>query len=164
MKLPTAVSMLAFASLSLAFAPPGARACGEGQFNMGQGLGYQAYLAPNPADVLVMAPGEDRIARRDLYMGLQRAGHRVTLVGDAAQLQEALAARRYDVVIADIDDADALAPAIAANQATRLIPVVPRTARHDPRLRAQYAAFLLDRASLGQYLRAINASVTVAAR
>jgi hypothetical protein len=93
-------------------------------------------------------------------MGLQRAGHRVTLVGDAAELQRALAARRYDVVIAGIDDADALAPAIAANQATRLIPVVPRTARHDPRLRAQYAAFLLDRASLGQYLRAINASVT----
>jgi hypothetical protein len=32
---------------------PAASACGEGQFNMGQGLKYQAYLAPRPATVLV---------------------------------------------------------------------------------------------------------------
>jgi CheY-like chemotaxis protein len=164
MKLPQTVPTLACASLILLLSAPAATACGEGQFNMGQGLGYQAYLAPNPADVLVLAPGADRVARRDLYLGLQRAGHRVTLVGDAAELQQALAAHHFDVVIAGIGDADAVAPAIAANQATRLIPVVPRTARRDPRLREQYAAFLLDRASLGQYLRAINASVTVAAR
>ena len=32
-------------------------ACGEGQFNMGQGLRYQGYLAPHPATVLVYDDG-----------------------------------------------------------------------------------------------------------
>ena len=49
------VSALA-AALSITL-PTAATACGEGQFNMGQGLKYQAYLAPRPATVLVYADG-----------------------------------------------------------------------------------------------------------
>ncbi len=51
---------------ALLLAPGPVHACGEGLFNMGQGLRYQGYLAPRPAAVLVYdldrAPAENRIA------------------------------------------------------------------------------------------------------
>jgi CheY-like chemotaxis protein len=131
---------------------------------MGQGLGYQAYLAPIPAAVLVLAPDGDPVARRALYQGLERAGHRVTLVSDEAALRQALAGGHYDVVIAGFDRVATLDMPGAGLRTTGLIPVVPRAARRDPRLRQDYAAFLLDNASLGQYLRAINVQMHVAAK
>jgi CheY-like chemotaxis protein len=159
------ITMIALASAALAaLTVPPARACGEGQFNMGQGLGYQAYLAPIPAAVLVLAPDADQVARRQLYQGLERAGHRVTLVGDEAALRQALAGGHYDVVIAGFDRVEALDGQASALHPSGLIPVVSRAARRDPRLRADFAAFLLENASLGQYLRAINTQMHVAAR
>jgi len=159
---PHAIALAGAALAVFAAAPAGA--CGEGQFNMGQGLGYQAYLAPIPATVLVLAPDGDRAARRDLYQGLERAGHRVTLVDDEQALRQALAGGHFDVVIAGFDRVEALDGQAAGLRSTGLIPVVPRAARRDPRLRADFAAFLLDNASLGQYLRAINTQMHVAAR
>src|SRR4051812_6793450 len=86
-------------ALVLALASSPASACGEGQFNMGQGLRYQGYLAPHPATVLVYdAAASDHEA---LYAGLQKAGHKVTVVGSADAMSQALHERRYDVVIAD---------------------------------------------------------------
>ena len=159
------ITLIALASAALAaFASPPAGACGEGQFNMGQGLGYQAYLAPIPATVLVLAPDSDQVARRQLYQGLERAGHRVTLVGDEAALRQALAGGRYDVVIAGFDRVETLDARGSALRPTGLIPVVSRAARRDPRLRADFAAFLLENASLGQYLRAINTQMHVAVK
>ena len=98
-----ATAALAF-SLALSCLPP--CACGEGQFNMGQGLRYQGYLAPHPATVLVYDDGASD--RKALYAGLQKAGHKVTVVGTADAMSQALRAGHYDVVIADFDDAAAL--------------------------------------------------------
>jgi len=37
------------AALAIAVSTLPVQACGEGQFNMGQGMRYQGYLAPRPA-------------------------------------------------------------------------------------------------------------------
>ena len=92
--------------VAVALAWSSAWACGEGQFNMGQGLRYQGYLAPRPATVLVY--DDNAGDHKALYTGLQKAGHKVTVVGTADAMSQALQARRYDVVIADFDDAAAL--------------------------------------------------------
>lgn len=142
-------------AVSLALVAPAANACGEGQFNMGQGLRYQRYLAQHPANVLVYDDGT--VDRKALYSGLQKAGHKVTVVGTADAMALALRAHKFDVVIADLDDAKAMQSHVAAASAkTKVLPVVARNHRDAPELQNQFKLFLLDGASLGQYLKAIN--------
>lgn len=143
---------------ALLLAQPPARACGEGLFNLGQGLRYQGYLAPRPATLLVYdrerAPDAGRIA---VYRGLVRAGHRLTIAHDPDELAQAMRERRYDVVIAGYDNVDMVAAATAsAASAPKLLPVVARNQRNTPTLRSRFGLFLLDGASLGQHLKSID--------
>ena len=147
----TATAALGF-SLALACSP--ASACGEGQFNMGQGLRYQGYLAPRPATVLVYDDGASD--HKALYAGLQKAGHKVTVVGSADAMSQALQAGRYDVVIADFDDAAALQSGAGPSAKTGVLPVVARNRRNAPEVSSRFKLFLVDGASLGQYLKGIN--------
>lgn len=153
-------SVLLASTLAAALAASASLACGEGQFNMGQGMRYQGYLAPRPATVLVYddaGGGTDSAERAKLYKGLEMAGHRVTVVQDADAFSKAVADKRYDVVIADLSDVDQLSSdaGLLASQA-RLLPVVNRKARNAPELRSKFSLMLVDGASLGQYLKAIN--------
>jgi hypothetical protein len=142
-------------AFSLVLVSPLANACGEGQFNMGQGLRYQGYLAPNPATVLVYDDGATD--RKALYVGLQKAGHKVTVVGSADAMTQALRAGHYDVVIADFDDAAALqSRAAGTSNKPGVLPVVARNRRNAPEVSSQFKLFLVDGASLGQYLKSIN--------
>lgn len=153
---------LAIATLActlLAAAPTATLACGEGQFNMGQGMRYQGYLAPRPATVLVYsdpAAGGDATDRAKLYKGLQMAGHRVTVVSDPGALTEAMSGKHYDVVIADFSQVSAVQ---AGAGHAMVLPVVARTQRNAPELRSQFPLYLVDGASLGQYLKVINQAV-----
>jgi hypothetical protein len=140
-------------------APSAALGCGEGMFNTGKGLAYQAYLAPRPAAVLVYTtPGASSDEQERLHAGLQKAGHTVTVVRDTESLQRAIAEHRYDVVISSFDVVDAI-PSQAGAGAATLLPVVARSARNSPQVRDRFDLFVLDGASLGQYLRAINKAV-----
>lgn len=148
----TATTVVGF---SLALVCFGAYACGEGQFNMGHGLRYQGYLAPRPATLLVYDAGADQHAA--LYDGLKKAGHKVTVVGSADAMSQALHAGHYDVVIANFDDAAALqARAVGTSVKPGVLPVVARNRRNAPEVSSQFKLFLVDGASLGQYLKGIN--------
>lgn len=136
-----------------------AQACGEGQFNMGQGLRYQGYLAPRPATVLVYDDGA--AARKALYTGLQKAGHKVIVVSNVDALSQALGERRFDVVIADFADAAVVESSASTSARPRLLPVVERSQRNAPEVRSRFNLFVLDGASLGQYLKLINQLVQV---
>jgi len=150
-------------SIALVFASTPALACGEGAFNAGKGLAYQGYLAPRPATVLVYAnpdPTASHADRDALYAGLTKAGHKLTVVKDAGELANALRERHYDVVITAFDALDTVQAATAdvgnAAGKTALLPVVARSDRDLPQLRGHFDAFLVDGASLGQYLKMIG--------
>ena len=150
-------------ALVLAFASTAALACGEGAFNAGKGLAYQGYLAPRPATVLVYANPDPTVSDADrdaLYASLSKAGHKLTVVKDPAALASALHERHYDVVIAAFNAVDTVqtATADAGNAAGKptLLPVVARSDRDSPQLRGHFDAFLVDGASLGQYLKMIS--------
>lgn len=152
-------ALAAALALSLVSAP--ARACGEGMLNSGKGLPYQSYLAPRPAVVLIYATPDATAStsqREALLAGLQRAGHTVTVVSDAAALTSALRERHYDVVISALDTADTVtAAAQETNQGkTAVVPVVARSEFNSSQLRSKYSTVLVDGASLGQYLKTIN--------
>ena len=144
-----------------------ALACGEGQFNMGHGLQYQAYLAPRPATVLVYSGAGETPAQRDaLVKGLRDSGHKVTAVADADAMAQALRGQHFDVLIADYADIDLAASSAqsAGTAAPALVPVVAKSMRRDPSLQQRFRAFVLDGASLGQYLKSINTALPVASR
>jgi hypothetical protein len=137
------------AAFAIAIIAMPAHACGEGQFNMGQGMRYQGYLTPRPATVLVY--DQDPAQRRSIYLGLNRAGHHLTVARTADDLARALQGKRFDVVISDLGNADAIDAAPA-----RLLPVVQRQQRNETSVRSRFRVFLLDGASLGQYLKGID--------
>ena len=148
--------------LALLVATPPAFACGEGMFNTGKGLSYQAYLAPRPAAVLVYADpasGSQEARQTALFAGLRKAGHTVTVVSDPGTLKRTIAEKKYDVVISSIDGIDAVA-AVEGAQSSAWLPIVARSARNSPEVKNRFDLFLIDGASLGQYLRAINKSIT----
>jgi hypothetical protein len=146
-------------TLALSAVPLSAQACGEGMFNTGKGLSYQSYLAPRPAAVLVFAdPAASAQREEALYAGLKKAGHSVTVVRDVTSLQSAMREHRYDVVISALDGIDAVTAA-EATQAPALLPVVARAVRNSPEVKNRFNLFLIDGASLGQYLKAINKMV-----
>jgi PleD family two-component response regulator len=144
--------VIATLAAALALAPP-ALACGEGAFNMGEGLHYQGYLASHPANVLVL-DGHAR-DRKPLYAGLQKAGHTVTVVDSLQALVQALHGGRFDVVIADLDEASTVR-AERVSDAVRLLPVVARNQRRAPEVLREFKLVLPDGASLGQTLRIID--------
>lgn len=151
---------------ALVLAPAAVTACGEGAFNAGKGLPFQGYLAPRPATVLIYSnpdPTATDSDRRALYAGLQKAGHKLTVVTDATGLTTALREKHYDVVITAFDAVDAVATATADAGDTAgkpaLLPVVTRTDRNSPQVRSRFGAFLVDGASLGQYLKMISKSL-----
>lgn len=136
------------ALVTLALAPPPAQACGESLLRTGQGLRYQVYKAKVPATVLVYADA----ARPEVLTGLEAAGHRITLAANAAALDQALLARRYDLVMADAADVGAVGARMQVHAVrAELVLVVPEHAM------AQRHANAIDvDASLGQYLKRIN--------
>ena len=150
-------ALLAIA-VSAAVGSPPALACGEGQFNMGQGMRYQGYLAPRPATVLVYADAPAGVAgdTQRLYRGLAQAGHKLTVVSDPGELSTALASGRFAIVIADLDRVDA----VAGTQAV-VLPVVERKARKAPGLRERFPLVLVDGASLGQALKVIDQAIAL---
>jgi hypothetical protein len=140
---------------ALATSPVAALACGEMMFNAGRGLPFQSYLAPHPADVLVLWTD----ARHDeYYAALERAGHRITLVADAEDIAAELAANHFDIVIADFDALSQVPQAVASNTGSgpRLLPIIARNLRKSPQVRDRFEQFLIDGASIGQYLTVIN--------
>lgn len=140
-----------FAVVLAVFASPSSLACGESRFSMGQGLEFQGYLTPRPAAVLVFDDHPEQ--RREVYAGLHRVGHRLTVVETADDLNEALGAGSYDVLISDLSQVGLVSP---TDGQPRILPVVQRTQRQAPELGDAFDVYLLDDASLGQYLKGID--------
>ena len=141
---------------ALVIGPGAAFACGELKFNAGRGLPFQSYLTPRPANVLILTSTSEGDSG-NVSAGLEKAGHRVTVVADVAAMRDALQAQRFDVVITALDSADTVTSNVARSAGeARVLPVVSRAARNSAAVRERFEQFVLDGASLGQYLSTIN--------
>ena len=140
---------------AVAATPATALACGEMMFNAGKGLPFQSYIAPQPANVLVLWTDA---SYDTYYTELMRAGHQVTLAIDAADMERELAEHDFDIVIADFDALDEVPERVASNSAPgpRLLPIVARNLRKSPQVSERFEQFLVDGASVGTFLIVIN--------
>lgn len=143
--------------LVLLLAPQSAFACGEGIYAMNQGARHQGYLAPHLATVLIYNNQETvPAATKAVYRGLVQAGHTVEVARTPEQLAVALRDRRYDVVIADYDQIDAVGKQVKPVAGTDLLPIVTHGQRSANDWRGRFRFSLVDGASLNQYLKLIN--------
>lgn len=141
--------------MTLAASPVGVFACGEMMFNAGRGLPFQSYRAPTPADVLVLWTDASHDA---YYAELERAGHTITLVDTAEDMAWELEQNHFDIVIADFDSLSVVPEQVVAGSGSgpRLLPIVARKLRKSPQVRDRFDQYLIEGASLGQYLTVIN--------
>lgn len=135
-----------------------ALACGETLFRVGQGTRYDNYSAPYPAVVLLATSGNEKSLRR----GLEKAGHKVTVMGAGESLPQASGAPPYDVVIADLAAIDGIAASIGGAASPALVPVVGSSSPAEPGDR--YRWWVREGATLGKYLHAINKVMEVRAK
>lgn len=157
MKLFRALTVLIAAVLCVASG--NALACGESMFHTGQGMRYHTYITRRPAEILVYSPGQWKsgAAQAELYSGLEKAGHKVTVVGDADSLTQALAAHQYDVVIAGSGEMDAVAAHIVKTaREPNFIAVINRDASDQRQLRERYPRNVREGDDLNQYLKSIE--------
>lgn len=136
-----------------------AMACGEAMYRMGGALRYQASVTHYPANILIYASPTARkqadASRSDLVEHLTVAGHKVTLVDNQQALDQALASKSWDVVIAVAADLPVVSSELA--KATRMPAVIP-VMRHgdDESVRQQYPLAQAETVSANHMLRAIE--------
>lgn len=82
-------------------------ACGDKFLRVGRSARFRRYAAAHPAAILIYKPVNSTAAGIDeLTALLKRAGHRPMAVDRGTDMSIALAAGKYDLVIADYSDAD----------------------------------------------------------
>lgn len=155
----------------LALAIVDASACGDKFLVVGRGpRASTALAAPRPANVLIFQnPGSDvlnAVKDGDLKASLEIAGHTATVVTDATQLEKVLAGGRFDIVLADIDDAAHIQATMGSKGSKpAVLPVMYNASSEAVKsAKAIYAAALRAPARSGQLLAAIDDVVAARAR
>lgn len=105
--------LLGVLAVALATSWTDVHACGDKFLVVGRGVRYQRVrTAAHPASILIYMNPASHIpaAAKDVQLesSLKQAGHKVQQVQTAGQLEDALKARKYDVVLADIADSPGL--------------------------------------------------------
>lgn len=100
----------------LALSATQAQACGESMFKSGQAMRYHSFISRHPAQIMIYRPSAEGAVPQQLYSGLERAGHTVTVVTDVRGLARALGAKKFDVIIAAAPDAQVVAAQIDSIQ------------------------------------------------
>lgn len=143
-------TLISAALLSVAafLSSPMARGCGDRTLAILNGVRYgQAFKAPRPASILIYTAGTSGAAlAKDakLQEALQEAGHKLQAVSDRGALQQMLTSGKYDVLLADLSGAAALAPDVqAAPSHPTVVPVASNPDKAARNLAAQQHAPLL---------------------
>jgi hypothetical protein len=91
--------------------PAAVQACGEKLLLLGRGIRFQSRHTPRAASVLLYLPqsrSNQALSDPNLEAALKDAGHAVRAAAMPADLEAALQAGNYDVVLANITDAPVL--------------------------------------------------------
>ena len=101
-------------------------ACGDKFLRIGRSARFRGYAAVHPASILVYKPTNSTPAGvREFETMLKRAGHKPVFLENGAGLKQAVAAAKYDVVIADYADAGKIEDEIQSVQARPdLLPIL----------------------------------------
>ena len=150
--------MLALCATITAGAAGHAQACGEVMYRMGGALRYHAFITRHPAEILMYADAEQSKQpsyHDEFHRNLEKAGHKVTVIGSQDALAQALATHHYDVIIAYAASLPTINAELArAHKEPSLIPVFQNG--NSEAMRKQYPLALNENADLNQFLKTIE--------
>jgi len=99
------VFVIAVVASALASSSTDLSACGDKFLRIGRSARFRGYAAVHPSSILIYTPGNSTPAGiKEFEALLKRAGHKPVVVENGADLSQAFAAAKYDVVIADYAD------------------------------------------------------------
>ena len=154
--------MLATVLLSITIGPEVLGACGDKFFLVGRGDRFsRAYASLHPGDVLIYTGGTTTVSQglRDarLHKFISRAGHRVIVAADRAELERALKAGSVDVVIAGLGQAVQLVGEVdAAPSKPALLPIEGDGADAGAASHPKFAAKLKSSDKVNRFLAGIE--------
>jgi hypothetical protein len=128
-------------------------ACGDKFLRVGRSARFRRYAAVHPASILIFSPANaTRAGIDELKAMLKRAGHSPVALDRHANVSAALAASRYDVVIADYLDVDRLKVDLqsAASQAA-LLPILEKPSKAVETEAMRQYVFLLQPHAMTKY-------------
>ena len=107
--------IVGIAMTSMTWSP--AEACGDKFLLVGRGVRFQrAYAAVHPANILIYARSTTDANRaiRDpqFQKTLRQAGHQLSVIEDAKLFQQALSVSSFDIVLADLSEAQTIDPLV----------------------------------------------------
>ena len=155
---------------ALLFASPFADACGDKLLSIARGIRLnQTYKARYPAAIL-MYVGDVSVAKTSkkehkrlvqmsiLYMSLRQAGHHLEAVQTTEELQEAMAKKRFDFVMSDLDQVgDVIVPVVGGATKTEILPVMFKPKKKNfAAAQEQYELVLKTPATSVNHLEAID--------
>jgi hypothetical protein len=156
---PSPMKTSAILVVALCLTATEAEACGEVMLRTLDTMRFHAFVTRHPASILLYS-GEGTAhpptQANKLHDGLEKAGHKVSMARGPDQLAKAIAARKYDVVVAYADDLVAVTTQIAkASREPTLIPVLSGGA-DSAQMQARFPHLVND--DLGELLKTIEQS------
>jgi len=116
-------------------------ACGDKYARVGQSSRLKGYAPLYPASILVYSPaGAKKDDVKEFEALLTRAGHKPTFVPHGGDLEKALAAGKYDLVIVHYPDAGAVRDRVRSTPgAPALVPILPdKLKKLEPQVHKDY--------------------------
>ena len=113
-----------------------ANACGDKLLVLGRAIRLEALLGNRTAKILAYqhagTHGGDLIADPEFQSALKKAGYQLRVVRDIEELEVALRLGKYDLLLSDIADTNAVEPTLqAATASPALIPILYQPTRAD---------------------------------
>jgi hypothetical protein len=139
-----------------------ALACGDKLMLLIGGAHYRQVFGGRPVSILAYSPVESAVSgivrEFEVQPALKRAGHKLYAVDGAAKFEEALKAGKYDLVMADVNDADAVVQELrsAPSRPTLLAVIYKATKADEKAASRKYHCVLKAPGTPGRYLEAID--------
>ena len=159
------VLMLGLVSLVLSLGERPVSACGDKLLVLGRGVRFQSDIPVQPASILLYlhkgSPSFAVLNDPRLQSILREAGHKLQGAGSVQELEDALKAGKYDIVLADLSDASSLQQMVAsAPSKPVLLPFVfkgAKTAKAEAAsAEKQYQCVLTAPNRVGHYLATVD--------
>jgi len=120
-------------------------ACGDKYARVGQSSRLKGYAPLYPASILVYTPaGAKKDDVKEFEALLTHAGHKPVFVPHGGDLEKALAAGKFDLVIVHYADADAIKDRVrSAPSAPAMVPILPKDLKKlEPQVHRDYHAVI----------------------
>jgi hypothetical protein len=139
-----------------------ALACGDKLILLIRGAHYRQVFGGRRVSILAYSPVKSAVSgivrEFEVQPALKRAGHKFYAVDGSAKFEQALRAGKYDLVMADVNDADAVERELrSVPSRPTLLPVIYNATKADEKAAARkYHCVLKAPGTPGRYLEAID--------